>query len=347
MPQRTHGKCFSGQRSPFYTRLADPDFLTANLYILPPADPGCSDEDSGDEDKGTLDNLSRQQLEAEGQVTVWKGDKRVRLFTPDDSDDVTPPAPDQSASQPTPSTSASASGFRRRRTATVVSAAGSSSASSFVSESRQPSDIQHDSTTTATTAAKKRKLEKPVRKWSKFDMPQTCKPSGTIQHSDYSSTDLTPTALFESFFDSEVMQLLAENSNKYALQKGKHGFTTSPTELRLFMAILFTSGYAPLPRRRLYWEPSPDVHNAAVSQAMTRNRFEELMENIHVADNDNLAPNDRMANVRPLFTALNSKFITHFPRQQDLNRWSRITASTVQSSTSVGSPSALVIRSGR
>ena len=52
---------------------------------------------------------------------------------------------------------------------------------------------------------------------------------------------------------------------------------------------------------------------------MTRNRFEELMENIHIADNDNLAPNDRMAKVCPLFTALNSKFITHFPRQQDLS----------------------------
>ena len=77
--------------------------------------------------------------------------------------------------------------------------------------------------------------------------------------------------------------------------------------------------YAPLPRRRLYWEPSPDVQNTAVSNAITRNRFEELMANVHVADNDNLAPNDRMAKVRPLFTALNSKFVTHFPRQQDLS----------------------------
>jgi len=32
------------------------------------------------------------------------------------------------------------------------------------------------------------------------------------------------------------MQLLAENSNKYAMQKGKHGFLTSPSELRLLMA---------------------------------------------------------------------------------------------------------------
>ena len=66
----------------------DPDFLTANLYILPPDDPECSDEDSGDEDKGAPDNLSRRQLEAEAEVTVWKGNKRERLFSPDDNDDV-------------------------------------------------------------------------------------------------------------------------------------------------------------------------------------------------------------------------------------------------------------------
>jgi len=152
-------------------------------------------------------------------------------------------------------------------------------------------------------------------------MPGICRPSGTVQHTHYSSTDLTPTALFEKKFDDEVMQLLTDNSNKYALHKGKYGFVTSPMELhvRLFKAILFNSGYAPLPRRRLYWEPSPDVQNTAVNNAITRNRFEELMANVHVADNDNLAPNDHMAKVRPLFTALNSKFVTHFPRQQDLS----------------------------
>jgi len=223
---------------------SDPDFLTANLYILPPDDPECSDEDSGDEDKAALDNLSRWQLEAEAEVTAWKGNKREQLFSLDDNDDMTLPTPDLSAPQPTPPTSASASGSRRRRTAAVISTAGSSPASSSRSESLQPLDIQLNSSTTA----KKRKLEKPVGKWTKADMPGTCRPSGTFQHTQYSSTDLTPTAPFENFFDDKVMQLLTDNSNKYALQKGKHGFVTSAMELRVFIAILFNRGYVPLPR---------------------------------------------------------------------------------------------------
>ena len=84
---------------------SDPDFLTANLYILPPDDPECSDEDSGDEDKGAPDNLSRRQVQAEAEVSVWRGNKHERLFSPVDNDDVTLPTPDPSAPQPTPPTS--------------------------------------------------------------------------------------------------------------------------------------------------------------------------------------------------------------------------------------------------
>ena len=46
--------------------------------------------------------------------------------------------------------------------------------------------------------------------------------------------------------------------------------------------------HAPLPRRRLYWDQSTDVHNQATSTAMTRNRSDELMQCLHVADNENL-----------------------------------------------------------
>lgn len=139
---------------------SDPDFLTANLYVLPPADPECSDEDSGDEDKGAPDNLSRRQLEAEAEVTVWKGNKRERLFSPDDNDVLIPTTPDQSALQSTPSTSGS--GSQHRRSASVVSIAASSSPCGSINESLHPLDIQQNSTTTATTTGKKIELEKKV-----------------------------------------------------------------------------------------------------------------------------------------------------------------------------------------
>ena len=40
---------------------------------------------------------------------------------------------------------------------------------------------------------------------------------------------------------------------------------------------------------------------------------------LHVADNGNLAPGDRMAKVRPLFTMLNEKFLSAFPYHRHLS----------------------------
>src|SRR6218665_44696 len=51
----------------------DENFWEANVYICPPADPNCSDGDSVDEELGTIDNLSRNQLAAEGEATVLRG----------------------------------------------------------------------------------------------------------------------------------------------------------------------------------------------------------------------------------------------------------------------------------
>src|SRR6218665_1537616 len=62
-----------------------------------------------------------------------------------------------------------------------------------------------------------------------------------------------------------------------------------------------------------------DVNNAAISGAMTRNRFEELMMCFHVADNEHLPVGDRMAKVRPLFTAMNERFVAAFPRHTHLS----------------------------
>lgn len=63
------------------------DFTNALMCISPPTDPNCSDEDSGDENCGTADNLSRRQLEAEAQVTILKDCMQIRPGDDADEDD--------------------------------------------------------------------------------------------------------------------------------------------------------------------------------------------------------------------------------------------------------------------
>jgi len=64
-------------------------------------------------------------------------------------------------------------------------------------------------------------------------------------------------------------------TNLYAMQKSKQ-LCATPSEIRLVIAVLLVSDYVPLVNRRMFWETSEDVHNAAVSSTMSVNRFEDL-----------------------------------------------------------------------
>ena len=100
--------------------------------------------------------------------------------------------------------------------------------------------------------------------------------------------NVTPVGIFEQFFDVDVIAIIVKMSNLYANRgKGKHEFKTNASEICLFMAMLLVTGYNPLPRRKLYQENSSDVHNAAMSNAMSCNCFEEILPVLHFSDNMN------------------------------------------------------------
>lgn len=100
------------------------------------------------------------------------------------------------------------------------------------------------------------------------------------------------------FFDEEVIENIVEFSILYARSKGNDAFTTTANEVRAFIGVLLVSGYSPAPRRHLYWSYDTDVHNEAISAAMARNRFDEMMRYLHLSDNAQLDAGDKFSKVR-------------------------------------------------
>ena len=148
-------------------------------------------------------------------------------------------------------------------------------------------------------------------KWKQKDMNQS-----HIEPLCHNKLDLefTPLSLFNLFFDDEIISFLLEMTTLYARRdRGHVDFETSGEEIRLFLAILILTGYNSLPRRRLYWENSDDVHCEAVSKAMSRNRFDLLVSCLHCSDNMNLQQGDKMAKIRPLYDLLNERCKTYAP----------------------------------
>ena len=147
--------------------------------------------------------------------------------------------------------------------------------------------------------------------WDKRDLSTGCfsNPPPKKVFQEY----LSPTGIFDLFFDDEVVQYLVDMTNLYAHRdKGRHSFNINRSEMRLFIAILLLSGYNVLPRRKMYWENSDDVENESVSNAMSRNRFEEIISMLHCCDNEQLDPDDKMSKVRPLYNVINQSCLRFY-----------------------------------
>ena len=81
---------------------------------------------------------------------------------------------------------------------------------------------------------------------------------------------------------------------------------------RAFLAILLISEYLSLPHHRMYWEQALDVANCAMSDLLTRNRFEGILRYLHLADNAKLIQGDKLVKISPFYNIMNRKVFLSF-----------------------------------
>ena len=76
-------------------------------------------------------------------------------------------------------------------------------------------------------------------------------------------------------------------------KKERHLFNIDRFEMRLFLGILMLSGNNVLPRGKMYYENSTNVKNEFISNAMSQNRFEEIMKIFLYYDNNTFTQTSR------------------------------------------------------
>lgn len=130
-----------------------------------------------------------------------------------------------------------------------------------------------------------------------------------------SESNFTPAEIFFKLFDESIFNMILQYTNLYASRKNKSG-NINLQELKSFFGILLLSGYVELPRRRMYWENSRDTHNEVVANALSRDRFEFILSNLHCCDNENLPTSDRFGKIRPLLVQINKNFQKYCPKRE-------------------------------
>lgn len=166
-------------------------------------------------------------------------------------------------------------------------------------------------TSSTTKRSKKKVLSEP--KWTKehVDITNISATSGYADRLDVVKNDLEnlePVAVFEKLFDDEIFDLLVHETNLYSSQKNEHSFFVSKADMKLFVGILLLTGYHKLPSERNYWSLNQDLRVPVIQNAMSRNRFQEIKKYVHLADNNSLDKNNKMAKLRPLISLLNQKY---------------------------------------
>ena len=130
---------------------------------------------------------------------------------------------------------------------------------------------------------------------------------------------LQPVEAFGEYFDAEYQNYLIEETLRYASKINNDlNFVFNSNMLKTFTGVLHFSGYRTLPRLGMYWSTAPGNDIAIVKNAISRNDFIKIKQHFHLADNNNLDPEDKNAKVRLLFDVPNRKlkkfgiYHTHF-----------------------------------
>lgn len=259
----------------------DDNLFSADIYINPPENYINSDEDSGDEEFATINNLSRHQLLSGAELRVTRSSQAETDSESEVDEEDVPVGKASTSKTPPPK--------KKRKAGEEPSA--STSSTKFTQRYKKPKDI--------------------VRNWKNEDIAEKIVPQANPPK--FVEDLENPIQFFELFFDDIVIELLRSETEKNGIQKGRHDFRVTTVELKHFLAILLLSGYNSVSRYRMYWEQSIDCSFPGVAGLMSRNRFDDLLRFFHVADNSFLDPSDRFTKVRPLWNLMNERWVKYYP----------------------------------
>ena len=124
---------------------------------------------------------------------------------------------------------------------------------------------------------------------------------------DHFADYINPVDYFLKYFDDPILDSIVYQSNLYISQCEKRVPIITKPELYSFFGINLVMGYHELPSRKNYWNIEPDFSVPFISNALPRNRFLQILSNMHGNANKS-APEintDELYKLQPLIDHLN------------------------------------------
>ncbi|KAK3889423.1 hypothetical protein Pcinc_006587 [Petrolisthes cinctipes] len=116
---------------------------------------------------------------------------------------------------------------------------------------------------------------------------------------------LNPIDYFRKFISSDILDLLVEQSNLYAVQcdPGKP-LKVTKSQMEQWLGLCLHMSLSKLPYTRLHWSGLDET----VASIMSRDRWEQIKSKLHLVDNTTYDGTDKVFKVRPLIDHLRNSF---------------------------------------
>ena len=128
-------------------------------------------------------------------------------------------------------------------------------------------------------------------------------------------TESEPYDFFSLLFPEELWDVLVEQTNIYVAQKQRKSWfnDTNKDEMKAFVGALFFMAVPSIPNFDHYFSRDWVFAVPAIQNVFTRNRFWQLWQNFHLADNSRQpAPTDegydKLYKLRPMINVMREKF---------------------------------------
>ncbi|XP_054734554.1 piggyBac transposable element-derived protein 3-like [Anastrepha obliqua] len=242
------------------------------LYIEPPVDGNKSGEDDAEDDcAGIPDNVCPAQLRGGWEVVMASG-RRIQGF--DEEEDMGAPNPgdlpvieveDTYNEMEDEETTANRSESPMRKRLRKIEP--------------KPSNV-------ALPSGKKETVFEWVKKKSPSLIPIF--PSANYEYCRHALL----LEQFEKFFDDTLLEHICEQSALYSVKQNRSNPNITVSELRAFIGILIVAGYNYHSNYKHLWSQDEEIRNNLVSNTMRRNRFQEILQNLHFEENSKVSSKD-------------------------------------------------------
>lgn len=122
------------------------------------------------------------------------------------------------------------------------------------------------------------------------------------------STNVTPKDIYSKLLNTAVLDLIVQETNRYARQGTQDWTDTNKKEILKFLGLTIWMGLDRRGRIRNYWSRKTIYKNDVAPRTMSRNRYQALLRNIHFANNAAIQEGDRLGKIRPLLSLMTENF---------------------------------------